>query len=156
MWGEEWSPRRELNLHGQVSALRRRLDQIEPGRGGARLMRVGAGYRLALGPGELDVQAFRALAARGRTAARAGLIEQAQELFGAALSWWRGAALEDAAPLCLQLAGEAAQLEEARLAVLEERIGSGNQPAGAAVLVMPTALRASENDVRNARRALRT
>ena len=32
MWVEEWSPRRELNPHGQVSALRRRLEQIEPGR----------------------------------------------------------------------------------------------------------------------------
>jgi DNA-binding SARP family transcriptional activator len=27
LWGEEWSPGRELNLHGQVSALRRRLEQ---------------------------------------------------------------------------------------------------------------------------------
>jgi len=25
VWGEEWSPGRELNLHSQVSALRRRL-----------------------------------------------------------------------------------------------------------------------------------
>jgi len=36
---------------------------------------------------------------------------------------WRGAALADAAPLCPVLAGEAARLEEARLAVVEERVG---------------------------------
>jgi DNA-binding CsgD family transcriptional regulator len=44
-------------------------------------------------------------------------------LFGQALGLWRGEALADAAPLCPRLAGEAAALEEARLAVVEERIG---------------------------------
>jgi DNA-binding SARP family transcriptional activator len=38
------------------------------------------------------------------------------------LGLWRGAALADAAPLCPVLAGEAARLEEARAAVVEERI----------------------------------
>jgi Bacterial transcriptional activator domain/NB-ARC domain len=47
----------------------------------------------------------------------------ARELFGQALGLWRGAALADAAPLCGRLAGEAARLEEARLAVTEERVG---------------------------------
>src|SRR5258706_7766881 len=71
LWGEEWSPGRELNLHSQVSALRRRLEQVEAGRGGARLTRGGGGYRLGLGPGELDVAVFGALAARGGDAAPA-------------------------------------------------------------------------------------
>jgi DNA-binding SARP family transcriptional activator/DNA-binding CsgD family transcriptional regulator/tetratricopeptide (TPR) repeat protein len=123
LWGEEWSPRRELNLHGQVSALRRRLEQVEPGRGGARLARVGPGYRLALGPGELDAETFGELAERGRAAARAGDAAGARELLGQALGLWRGPALADAAPLCPVLAAEAARLEEARAAVLEERIG---------------------------------
>src|SRR5271157_3452268 len=93
LWGEEWSPGRERNLHSLVYQLRRRLAALEPPKGGARLARAGAGYRLALGPGELDVAV------------------------------WRGAALADAAPLCPRLAGEAARLEETRLAVTEERIG---------------------------------
>src|SRR2546430_8985226 len=42
---------------------------------------------------------------------------------GDSLGLWRGAALADAAPLCPRLAGEAARLEEARLAVIEQRIG---------------------------------
>ncbi len=122
LWGEEWSPTRERNLHALVYQLRRRLAGLEPG-GGARLVRAGAGYRLALGPGELDAAVFGDLAGRGREAARAGDAAAARELFGRALGLWRGAALADAAPLCARLAGEAARLEEARLALVEERAG---------------------------------
>ena len=122
VWGEEWSPGRERNLHALVYQLRRRLAALEPG-GGARLARAAAGYRLALGPEELDVAVFRDLAGRGREATRAGDAAGARELFGQALGLWRGAALADAAPLCSRLAGEAARLEEARLAVTEERVG---------------------------------
>ena len=86
-------------------------------------MRAGAGYRLAVGPGELDVAAFTESAGRGQAAVRAGDAAAARELLGQALGWWRGAALADAAPLCPRLAGEAARLEEARLAVIEQRIG---------------------------------
>src|SRR5271157_531641 len=123
LWGEEWSPGRERNLHSLVYQLRRRLAALEPPKGGARLARAGAGYRLALGPGELDVAVFGDLARRGREAARAGDKAAARELFGQALGVWRGAALAAAAPLCPRLAGEAARLEETRLAVTEERIG---------------------------------
>src|SRR5271157_3176075 len=123
LWGEEWSPGRERNLHSLVYQLRRRLAALEPPKGGARLARAGAGYRLALGPGELDVAVFGDLAGRGREAARAGDPAAARELFWQALGLWRGAALADAAPLCPRLAGEAARLEEARLAVVEERVG---------------------------------
>ena len=122
LWGEEWSPERERNLHALVYQLRRRLAALEP-EGAARLARAGAGYRLVLGPGELDVAVFGDLAGRGREAARAGDQAAARELFGRALGLWRGAALADAAPLCGRLAGEAARLEEARLAVTEERVG---------------------------------
>jgi DNA-binding SARP family transcriptional activator len=123
VWGEEWSPVREKNLHALVYQLRRRLAAVEPG-GGARLARAGPGYRLVLGAGELDVEAFSELAGRGRAAVRAGDAERARELFGQALGCWRGPALADAAPLCGRLAGEAARLEEARLAVTEERIAA--------------------------------
>jgi Transcriptional regulatory protein, C terminal/Bacterial transcriptional activator domain len=91
VWGEEWSPGREKNLHTLVYQLRRRLAALEPG-GGARLTRAGAGYRLVLGPGELDVAVFRELAGRAREAARAGDDERARELFGQALGLWRGGA----------------------------------------------------------------
>lgn len=77
---------------------------------------------MALGPGELDVAVFTGLAGRGRAAARAGDTTGARALFGQALGLWRGPALADAAPMCPVLAGEAARLEETRLAVAEERI----------------------------------
>jgi DNA-binding SARP family transcriptional activator/tetratricopeptide (TPR) repeat protein len=127
VWGEEWSPRREQNLHALVYQLRRRLAALEPGsgpgKGAGRLARAGPGYRLVLEAGELDVAVFANLAGRGRQAARAGDAAGARELLGQALGVWRGAALADAAPLCARLAGEAARLEEQRLAVVEERIG---------------------------------
>jgi DNA-binding SARP family transcriptional activator/tetratricopeptide (TPR) repeat protein len=123
VWGEEWSQGREQNLHALVYQLRRRLAALEPGTGGARLVRAGGGYRLALAAGELDVAVFTGLAGRGRAAARAGDVAAARELFGQALGLWRGPALADAAPVCGRLAGEVARLEEARLAVVEERIG---------------------------------
>ena len=121
VWGEDWSPAREKNLHALVYQLRRRLAGLEP-EGGARLVRAGAGYRLSLRARELDVAVFQDLAGRGREAARAGDVAGARELFAAALRVWRGTALADAAPLCPPLAGEAARLEDARLAVTEERI----------------------------------
>jgi DNA-binding SARP family transcriptional activator/tetratricopeptide (TPR) repeat protein len=123
VWEEEWSPGREKNLHTLVYQLRRRLAGLES-RGGERLARAGPGYRLVLGPGELDVAVFRDLAGRAREAARAGNTAGARELFGQALGCWRGPALADAAPLCPRLAGEAARLEEARLAVTEERMAA--------------------------------
>jgi len=123
LWEEEWSRGREGNLHALVYQLRRRLATLEPDKGATRLARAGAGYRLVLAPGELDVAVFRDLAGQGREAARAGDAAGARDLFARALGLWRGAALADAAPLCPRLAGEAARLEEARLAVTEERIG---------------------------------
>ena len=63
VWGEEWSPGREKNLHTLVYQLRRRLAAVGPA-GGPRLARVGTGYRLALGLDELDVTMFGELAER--------------------------------------------------------------------------------------------
>jgi DNA-binding SARP family transcriptional activator/tetratricopeptide (TPR) repeat protein len=123
VWGERWSPRREQNLHALVYQLRRRLAILDPETGRTRLAWAGAGYRLVLGPDELDVVAFRDVVGRAREAARAGDTGGARDLFEQALEVWRGPALADAAPLCARLAGEAARLEEARLAALEERIG---------------------------------
>jgi len=48
LWGEEWSPGREGNLHALVYQLRRRLAALEPDKGATRLARAGTGYRLVL------------------------------------------------------------------------------------------------------------
>ena len=122
LWGEDATPEREKNLHSRISALRRLLEEAEPGRGGSRVVRSGDGYLLRLDPGCLDVQEFTALAERARGMARSGDPAGAAGLFREALALWRGPALEDAAPWCPWLAGEAARLEEARAAAGEERI----------------------------------
>ena len=121
LWGEEWSRERGQNLHTHVSALRRRMAAALPS-GGSRVVRSGGGYRLALAEDEVDAGLFRALAARGRQAARAGDIPSAADLFTQALRLWRGPALADVLGLCPRLAGDAAGLEELRAGVLEERV----------------------------------
>jgi DNA-binding SARP family transcriptional activator len=121
LWREEASRQREKNLHVQVHLLRKRLAEVEPGRSKSRVVTAPPGYLLALGAGELDVQAFATLARQGRTLAAAGQPAAAGELLGQALSLWRGPALGDVAEACPRLAAEAAGLEEQRLAVVEDQ-----------------------------------
>jgi class 3 adenylate cyclase len=79
------------------------------------------GYRLQPKLAEIDLDRFRALAAEGRGALEAGDPQGAAESLRAALALWRGTPLLDFAyePFAQS---EIARLEEARLAVLEDRI----------------------------------
>jgi DNA-binding SARP family transcriptional activator len=122
LWAEDGSASRIRNLHSQISALRRRLEEVEPGRGKSRLLHTGGGYRLELDDGGLDAQLFQALTIRARRAARAGDVSQSTDVFGQALALWRGTAMADAAPWCQRLAAEAARLEEMRAEVIEEQL----------------------------------
>ncbi|SEG88829.1 Predicted ATPase [Nonomuraea solani] len=97
-------------LQSQVSRLRRRLGGIEFG---------AAGYRLVVDPGDIDVHRFERLAGSGRQALALGDHGGAARLLGEALDLWRGPALADV--IDAPFAGEqAARLEEARVAVLED------------------------------------
>jgi DNA-binding SARP family transcriptional activator/tetratricopeptide (TPR) repeat protein len=122
LWGEDVSRERERNLQARVSALRRLLADAGPGPGGARVIRVADGYRLALARDALDAHRFAALADEGRAAARAGDHAAAAGLFRQALRLWHGPALADAAPWSTRLASEAARLEELRVRVTEDRL----------------------------------
>lgn len=123
LWGEAAGSRdREQNLHTHVSALRRRLEEAAPGHGGSRVIRMTGGYRLALDPGCLDAQRFESLTEQAADAARGGDAATAAGLFRRALGLWQGAALEDAAPWCTRLAGEAARLEELRARAVEDQL----------------------------------
>ena len=122
MWGEDVSRERERNLQARVSALRRLLADADPGHGGTLVIRVADGYRLALPPDALDAHRFASLTDQGRAAVRAGDQAGAAGLFRQALGLWRGPALADAAPWSTRLAGEAARLEELRVAVTEDRL----------------------------------
>lgn len=78
------------SLRAYVANLRRIL-----GDDAATLLTTSYGYRLDLGTGELDVDRFESLAARGRRDAAAGSHTRASTILGEALAYWTGAPLED-------------------------------------------------------------
>jgi DNA-binding SARP family transcriptional activator len=102
-----------------VSALRRALER--PGRPAVIVTRP-PGYLLDAAGHEIDCVRFQRLAEQGRLAARNGQHEAAAETFRHALRLWRGPALEGMP--AGRLAGEAAGLDEMRLAVLEARVAA--------------------------------
>jgi predicted ATPase len=113
-------------LHSHISRLRGHL-----GPAGDRLVRDANGYRLALGPGELDVSDVRAGAADGSHAADAERVAA----LGRALRTWRGAALDEFAEV-EPLAADAVALAELRrdltdewLALRLDRAAGGGVPA---------------------------
>jgi class 3 adenylate cyclase/DNA-binding SARP family transcriptional activator len=119
---ELWSGRppeqalKALRVH--VSRLRRALR--EAGADGALATHT-RGYSLRVDPDALDAARFETLLARGRHQGAEGDHRGAAASLREALSLWRGPALSGVADTGL-LQVEAARLEDARLAALEERI----------------------------------
>ena len=115
LWGEE-PPNTAANaLQVYVSQLRKALGP------GASIRRQPPGYALEIGPEELDLARFERLAEEGRRAFAAGETSEAAAKLRDALRLWRGPALSD---VTLESSGavEARRLEDARLAVVEDRI----------------------------------
>ncbi|WP_245641787.1 BTAD domain-containing putative transcriptional regulator [Nonomuraea candida] len=113
LWGEEAPSGASAALQGLVSRLRRAL------RGAATVELVAGGYRLPIGPDDVDVHRFEELAGRGRRELAAGRHHEAAELLGAALALWRGEALADVleAPFARTTA---TKLDEVRAAARED------------------------------------
>lgn len=107
LWGDT-DPAGLSRLHTGVHKLRRLLDDPD------RLRYDAGGYRLRVGPGELDADRFETLVAAAAAAApeqRAALLREADAL-------WRGTPFQG---LDLgDLAGPAQRLEESRSAALED------------------------------------
>ena len=114
LWGEQRPASAEHTLDNFVSRLRRLL-------GNDRVERRSPGYALRVEPGELDLEQFEELVARGRDERAHGRVAAAAVTLSEALELWRGAALADVLyePFA---AYEAERLEELRLTALEERI----------------------------------
>ncbi len=108
-------------LHVHVSRLRRALAAGYVDRGEERLVTTAGGYRLRVGPDELDVQRCERLIGEGRLLLAAGRPEQALAALSGALELWRGSVLSDFQYDAFAQ-GEIARLSELRGAVLEERI----------------------------------
>ena len=105
-------------LQVYVSRLRKALGQASLD---GRLLTRSPGYLLRVGSGELDAARFDTIVARAREEAAGGDHHRAAATLRTALALWRGPALADIADAPFAR-NEAARLEEARLAALEERI----------------------------------
>jgi DNA-binding SARP family transcriptional activator len=116
LWGEQPPPSAVNSLQVLVHALRRLL-------GASRIEREGPGYRLRLAPGELDLERFERLVARGRAELGRGESAAAAASLREALGLWRGQAYEDVGYEAFAQA-EVARLAELRLAALEDRVAA--------------------------------
>jgi predicted ATPase/DNA-binding SARP family transcriptional activator len=92
------------------------------------------GYVLRPEPGALDVDRFHTLLSKGHAMLSAGDARAARDLLSEALALWRGPALAEFVSGSMAT-GEIAQLEEARLAALEDRIDADLALGEHAVLV---------------------
>jgi predicted ATPase/DNA-binding SARP family transcriptional activator len=110
LWGDRPPETAANSVQVAIHGLRKLL-------GSERVETRGAGYRLRVAPGELDLERFEQLAERARRERPA----RASETLREALALWRGPALADLGQATF--AGtESARLEERRTAVLEQRI----------------------------------
>lgn len=87
IWGSGPPRSARASLQSLVTRLRHLLEQVPE----AALARCGDGYRMELAEGAVDVDRFRSLSRRARSASGPAAIE----LFDAALALWQGKALAD-------------------------------------------------------------
>ena len=115
LWGEAPPATADAQIRTYISRLRGKLGR------GVDILRQHPGYLLPIRPEQLDVAEFERLTALGRAELAAGRHDAALRVLRSALNTWRGPALTGVT----EFLGEAEQLrlEEARLAVLSDRIG---------------------------------
>ena len=116
LWGDDPPAAVRNGLQGLVSKLRRAL-----GAPHIVVMR-GDGYALDLPRDAIDIERFEQRAAEGRAMAASGALDRAVDLLAEADSLWRGDALADVAYDDFA-SGAITRLSEARLTILEERLG---------------------------------
>ncbi|HEY3979683.1 MAG TPA: BTAD domain-containing putative transcriptional regulator [Streptosporangiaceae bacterium] len=117
LWGSAPPPSARVSLQNYVLRLRRSL----AGPGPSRIVTEGSGYRIDVGPGELDVERFESQLAAGRAAARAGDWAAAAAALAEGLALWRGEPLAGV-PAPALLARERPRLRELHLQAVEARI----------------------------------
>ncbi|MFF3409846.1 BTAD domain-containing putative transcriptional regulator [Streptomyces sp. NPDC002742] len=112
-------------LQSQISRLRKRLGtppEIEA---------TPAGYRMLVSPDSVDAHRFERLAGEGRTALTGGDHVAAAGLLREALALWRGPALADLP----DAHGQAARLDQLRLAAFQDRVDADLAVGGGPELV---------------------
>jgi len=117
LWGQAPPPTATKALHGLVSTLRKRLGPPDDGTTPQVLETRAPGYLLAIDRDQVDANRFRRLVAEATQAPVATKAARLRE----ALGLWRGPALDEFAYEPFAQAA-IAELEELRLAALEERV----------------------------------
>ncbi|HZC99052.1 MAG TPA: BTAD domain-containing putative transcriptional regulator [Actinomycetes bacterium] len=117
LWGEAPPPTATKALHGLVSTLRKRLQPRDDGQTPPVLETHAPGYLLAIDRDQVDANRFRRLVAEATQAPAATKAARLRD----ALGLWRGPALDEFAYEPFAQAA-IAELEELRLAALEERV----------------------------------
>ena len=117
LWGQAPPPTATKALHGLVSTLRKRLKPPDDGKTPPVLETRAPGYLLAIDRDQVDANRFRRLVAEATQAPVATRAAWLRE----ALGLWRGPALDEFAYEPFAQAA-IAELEELRLAALEERL----------------------------------
>ncbi|MET9251466.1 BTAD domain-containing putative transcriptional regulator [Nonomuraea sp. NPDC003709] len=110
MWGSNQPKSAVANPRTYAYEVRRLLRQT--GDEDGRVESHPSGYELKVGKGELDLEEFRTLATRGRTAANSGDHEESAAILRRALQLWRGRPLEEVPDLEPNLATDVLALEE--------------------------------------------
>jgi DNA-binding SARP family transcriptional activator len=131
LWGDN-PPSTAKNL---VSIYVHQLKKVIGDTEGQLLLHRAPGYMLRVAPGDLDLQVFESLAAKGSAALAAADPERAAGLLGEALGLWRGTLLADVAPSPL-VANRADQAAELWLTTTELRV-EADVECGSAVAVIP-------------------
>jgi predicted ATPase/DNA-binding SARP family transcriptional activator len=114
LWQESPPQSAGHTIQVYLSALRKVLGRL-------LIVRGGGGYRIELGPGQLDLERLETLLAAGREALREGRAAEAREALVEARGLWRGPPLSEFAyePFAQVAIG---RLEELRLLVAEEAV----------------------------------
>jgi DNA-binding SARP family transcriptional activator/ABC-type branched-subunit amino acid transport system substrate-binding protein/DNA-binding beta-propeller fold protein YncE len=147
LWGQDPPPTALKTLHAHVSRLRAAL-----GPAGRALETTGRGYRLRLDEGRLDSEDFRTRLEDGRRALARGEVDAAATLLRDALALWRGPALADFVYADFAQS-EISQLEELRLAAIEERVEADLRLGRHAELVVELERLVAEQPLRERPRA---
>ncbi len=124
LWGPQAPSQALASVQAYVSHLRRLLEpQRAPGAPATVIVNQAPGYRIVVGPDDLDAARFETLARTGHDLLHEGEAARAAETLEAALGLWRGPVLADLADAPFVQA-ERARLEDLRLTALEDRLGA--------------------------------
>jgi predicted ATPase/DNA-binding SARP family transcriptional activator len=144
-----WQRQQPADAANAVQALASRLR----GSAGRDLIEFGpAGYRVTVGPDQIDVTRFEQLVRTGRDQMARGELDAGSQSIRAALGLWRGPALADVADAAFA-AATIARLSELRLSAIEDRIDADFAVGSGAELVPEVEQLSREHPLRERLRA---